>query len=293
MNDIRKALFLLVLAISVLAFSGCTKQDGISTLTQCSAPEEMALSSLTLDERFIDCIVQEDQYVFLREDGWLLWTDTDGERTQEVQLSLPEGSRAHALVLTDKDLLVFGEDRDGLWAMTTDGDVRFTLPDAKLIQATADESGAFFILTDGALLQVGEDGRVFQTIDNTVLESVLWYQNMLFGLTRDEVHDCYALSVIDFERKETSQTVLTGVPLPSGTTYAQLAQGADGSFYLATVYALYRIDYNAQTIEKVFHGRRKMCRSRMRWQLSATERLLCVRKRRSCLQLEMTCRHRV
>ena len=75
---------------------------------------------------------------------------------------------------------------------------------------------------------------------------------MLFGLTRDEVHDCYALSVIDFERKETSQTVLTGVPLPSGTTYAQLAQGADGSFYLATVYALYRIDYNAQTIEKVF-----------------------------------------
>lgn len=252
MNDIRKALFLLVLAISVLAFSGCTKQDGISTLTQCSAPEEMALSSLTLDERFIDCIVQEDQYVFLREDGWLLWTDTDGERTQEVQLSLPEGSRAHALVLTDKDLLVFGEDRDGLWAMTTDGDVRFTLPDAKLIQATADESGAFFILTDGALLQVGEDGSVLQTIDNTVLESVLWYQNMLFGLTRDEVHDCYALSVIDFERKETSQTVLTGVPLPSGTTYAQLAQGADGSFYLATVYALYRIDYNAQTIEKVF-----------------------------------------
>ena len=252
MNDIKKALFLLVLAISVLAFSGCTKQDGISTFTQCSAPEEMALSSLTLDERFIDCIVQEDQYVFLRENGWLLWTDTDGERTQEVQLSLPKGSRAHALVLTDKDLLVFGEDRDGLWAMTTDGDVRFTLPDTKLIQATTDKSGAFFILTDGALLQVGEDGSVLQTIDNTVLESVLWYQNMLFGLTRDEVHDCYALSVIDFERKETSQTVLTGVPLPSGTTYAQLAQGADGSFYLATVYALYRIDYNAQTIEKVF-----------------------------------------
>ena len=54
MNDIKKALFLLVLAISVLAFSGCTKQDGISTFTQCSAPEEMALSSLTLDERFID-----------------------------------------------------------------------------------------------------------------------------------------------------------------------------------------------------------------------------------------------
>lgn len=230
---------------------------------------------------------------FLRKDGWLLWTDTDGERTQEVQLSLPEGSRAYALVLTDKDLFVFGEDRDGLWAMTTDGDVRFTLPDTKLIQATTDKSGAFFILTDGALLQVGEDGSVLQTIDNTVLESVLWYQNMLFGLTRDEVHDCYALSVIDFERKETSQTVLTGVPLPSGTTYAQLAQGADGSFYLATVYALYRIDYNAQTIEKVFHGRRKMCRSRMRWQLSATERLLCVRKRRSYLQSEMTCRHRV
>lgn len=158
MNDIKKALFLLVLAISVLAFSGCTKQDGISTFTQCSAPEEMALSSLTLDERFIDCIVQEDQYVFLRENGWLLWTDTDGERTQEVQLSLPKGSRAHALVLTDKDLLVFGEDRDGLWAMTTDGDVRFTLPDTKLIQATTDKSGAFFILTDGALLQVGEDG---------------------------------------------------------------------------------------------------------------------------------------
>ena len=40
MNNIRKALFLLVLAISVLAFSGCTKQDGISTFTQCSAPEE-------------------------------------------------------------------------------------------------------------------------------------------------------------------------------------------------------------------------------------------------------------
>ena len=252
MNNIRKALFLLVLAISVLAFSGCTKQDGISTFTQCSAPEEMALSSLTLDERFIDCIVQDDRYVFLRKDGWLLWTDTDGERTQEVQLSLPEGSRAYALVLTDKDLFVFGEDRDGLWAMTTDGDVRFTLPDTKLIQATVGKSGEFFILTDGALLQVGEDGRVFQTIDNTVLESVLWYQNMLFGLTRDEVRDCYALSVIDFERKETSQTVLTGVPLPSGTTYAQLAQGADGSFYLATVYALYRIDYNAQTIEKVF-----------------------------------------
>ena len=147
-------------------------------------------------------------------------------------------AHAHALVLTVKDLLVFGEDRDGLWAMTTDGDVRFTLPDTKLIQATTDKSGAFFILTDGALLQVGEDGSVLQTIDNTVLESVLWYQNMLFGLTRDEVHDCYALSVIDFERKETSQTVLTGVPLPSGTTYAQLAQGADGSFYLATVYAL-------------------------------------------------------
>ena len=126
MNDIKKALFLLVLAISVLAFSGCTNQDGISTFTQCSAPEEMALSSLTLDERFIDCIVQEDQYVFLRENGWLLWTDTDGERTQEVQLSLPKGSRAHALVLTDKDLLVFGEDRDGLWAMTTDGDVHLT-----------------------------------------------------------------------------------------------------------------------------------------------------------------------
>ena len=120
MNNIRKALFLLVLAISVLAFSGCTKQDGISTFTQCSAPEEMALSSLTLDERFIDCIVQDDRYVFLRKDGWLLWTDTDGERTQEVQLSLPEGSRAYALVLTDKDLFVFGEDRDGLWAMTTD-----------------------------------------------------------------------------------------------------------------------------------------------------------------------------
>ena len=207
MNNIRKALFLLVLAISVLAFSGCTKQDGISTFTQCSAPEEMALSSLTLDERFIDCIVQDDRYVFLRKDGWLLWTDTDGERTQEVQLSLPEGSRAYALVLTDKDLFVFGEDRDGLWAMTTDGDVRFTLPDTKLIQATVGKSGEFFILTDGALLQVGEDGRVFQTIDNTVLESVLWYQNMLFGLTRDEVRDCYALSVIDFERKETSQTV--------------------------------------------------------------------------------------
>ena len=63
MNNIRKALFLLVLAISVLAFSGCTKQDGISTFTQCSAPEEMALSSLTLDERFIDCIVQDDRYV--------------------------------------------------------------------------------------------------------------------------------------------------------------------------------------------------------------------------------------
>ena len=46
-------------------------------------------------------------------------------------------------------------------------------------------------------------------------------------------------------------------------------------------------------LKKFFHGRRKMCRSRMRWQLSARERLLCVRKRRSYLQSEMTCRHRV
>lgn len=210
MNDIKKALFLLVLAISVLAFSGCTKQDGISTFTQCSAPEEMALSSLTLDERFIDCIVQEDQYVFLRENGWLLWTDTDGERTQEVQLSLPKGSRAHALVLTDKDLLVFGEDRDGLWAMTTDGDVRFTLPDTKLIQATTDKSGAFFILTDGALLQVGEDGSVLQTIDNTVLESVLWYQNIKRSSCSSASPGLFMTNIALFHTAFSGKTVLFG-----------------------------------------------------------------------------------
>lgn len=252
MNHIKKTVCLLVLIGALLLLIGCKTQDEIPMLTG-SVPEETAmLCTQTLDECFRDCIVQDGQFVFLHEDGRLFWTNTDGAPIQEAQLPLPEGAYARSLVWSGGELLVFGEEQDGLWAMTTDGTLLFTLPDTEFLQVAAGEAGDLFILTGDALLRVGKDGSILQTMEDTALESIVWYQNTLFGVTREEAHDCYALAVIDFEKETVLPITLTGVPLPSGTDYVQLIQGVDGPLYLATVEALYRCDYDAQTIEKLF-----------------------------------------